>query len=180
MRTQAGDGSSTRVSRACYRLRSQRPSFASLQTALVCRAADYARLGHTQGRHQCPYLASCVLSGLPVCLHPFLFSVWVHQTSTATACHASHSLKTAQADLELLQMLLRQDHRTGATFLSPWEALMAPLPPDLTHEIACMYEWMHACAETLVYSTACVCRSIWHARVYRCVQVNMVCMYTHR
>ena len=47
-------------------------------------------------------------------------------------------------------MLLRQDHRTGATFLSPWEALMAPLPPDLTHEIACMYECMRAFAETHV------------------------------
>ena len=47
-------------------------------------------------------------------------------------------------------MLLRQDHQTGATFLSPWEALMAPLPPDLTHEIACMYECMRAFAPNFV------------------------------
>ena len=113
----------------------------------------------------------CVLRSLrPPCLSPPIpFSGWMHQTSPATACHASHSLKTAQADLELLQMLLRQDHQTGATFLSPWEALMAPLPPDLTHEIACMYECMRAFAETHVLQhrvrmqvhMSCTCVWMW-------------------
>jgi hypothetical protein len=43
-------------------------------------------------------------------------------------------LETHKVEHALLLALLEHDHAAGATFLSPWEALMAPLPRRLTDQ----------------------------------------------
>lgn len=42
--------------------------------------------------------------------------------------------ETQEAEHALLVSLLERDHAMGSTFLSPWEALMAPLPRQLSEQ----------------------------------------------